>query len=43
MNEGWRDLPLLAETMSRNWLIFHTLAPEVAIEDLKEIYRQRNG
>lgn len=30
-----------AETMSRNWLIFHTLAPEVAIEDLKEIYRQR--
>ena len=28
--------------MSRNWLIFHTLAPEVAIEDLKEIYRQRN-
>ncbi len=32
-----------AETMSRNWLIFHTLAPEVAIEDLKEIYRQRNG
>ena len=31
-----------AETMSRNWLIFHTLAPEVAIEDLKEIYTQRN-
>ena len=31
-----------AETMSRNWLIFHTLAPEIAIEDLKEIYRQRN-
>ena len=31
-----------AETMSRNWLMFHTLAPEVAIEDLKEIYRQRN-
>lgn len=31
-----------AETMNRNWLIFHTLAPEVAIEDLKEIYRQRN-
>jgi hypothetical protein len=29
--------------MSRNWLIFHTLAPEVAIEDLKEIYRQRNN
>lgn len=31
-----------AETMNRNWLIFHTLAPEVAIEDLKEIFRQRN-
>ena len=29
--------------MNRNWLIFHTLAPEVAIEDLKEINRQRNG
>ena len=37
----YRQAP--AETMSRNWLIFHTLAPEVAIEDLKEIYRQRNG
>ena len=31
-----------AETMRRNWLMFHTLAPEVAIEDLKEIYQQRN-
>ena len=31
-----------AETMNRNWFVFHTLAPEVAIEDLKEIYRQRN-
>ena len=31
-----------SETMSRNWLMFHTLAPEVAIEDLKEIYRQKN-
>ena len=39
--EIYRQAP--AETMSRNWLIFHTLAPEVAIEDLKEIYRQRNG
>ena len=29
--------------MNRNWLMFHTIAPEVAIEDLKEIYRQRNG
>lgn len=31
-----------AETMKRNWLIFHTFAPEVAIEDLKEIYKQKN-
>ena len=38
--EIYRQAP--AETMSRNWLIFHTLAPEVAIGDLKEIYRQRN-
>ena len=30
-----------AETLRRNWLMFHTLAPEVAIEDLKEIYRQK--
>ena len=37
----YRQAP--AETMSRNWLIFHTLAPEVAIEDLKEIYIQRKG
>ena len=29
------------ETMKRNYLIFHTMAPEVAIEDLKEIYRER--
>jgi hypothetical protein len=35
----YRQAP--AETMSRNWLIFHTLAPEVAIEDLKEIYRHK--
>ena len=35
----YRQAP--AETMNRNFLIFHTLAPEVAIEDLKEIYRQR--
>lgn len=25
------------ETMKRNYLMFHTMAPEVAIEDLKEI------
>lgn len=29
------------ETMKRNYMIFHTMAPEVAIEDLKEIYRQK--
>ena len=37
--EIYRQAP--AETMKRNWLIFHTFAPEVAIEDLKEIYRQK--
>lgn len=39
--EIYRQAP--AETMKRNWLIFHTFAPEVAIEDLKEIYRQKNS
>ena len=39
--EIYRQAP--AETMKRNWLIFHTFAPEVAIEDLKEIYKQKNG
>ncbi len=29
------------ETMKRNYMMFHTMAPEVAIEDLKEIYRQK--
>lgn len=29
------------ETMKRNYLMFHTMAPEVAIEDLREIYRQK--
>lgn len=29
------------ETMKRNYLMFHTMAPEVAIEDLKGIYRQK--
>jgi len=28
-------------TMKRNYLMFHTMAPELAIEDLKEIYNQR--
>ena len=30
-----------AETMSRNWLMFHTLAPEIAIDNLIEIYSQK--
>lgn len=30
------------ETMKRNYMIFHTMAPEVAIEDLKEIHNQNN-
>jgi len=30
-----------AETLKRNFMIFHTFAPETAVEDLKEIYRQR--
>lgn len=29
------------ETMKRNYLMFHTMAPEVAVEDLKEIFRQK--
>lgn len=28
-------------TMKRNYLMFHTMAPELAIEDLKEIYEQK--
>ena len=28
-------------TMKRNYLMFHTMAPELAIEDLKEINRQK--
>lgn len=27
--------------MNENYLMFHTMSPEMAIEDLKEIYRQR--
>ena len=44
-SEGSKEIyrQATAETMRRNWLIFHTFAPEVAIEDLKEIYRQRNS
>ena len=29
------------EIMRRNYLMFHTMAPEVAIEDLTEIHQQR--
>lgn len=29
------------KTMKRNYLMFHTMAPELAIEDLKEICRQK--
>ena len=28
-------------TMKRNYLMFHTMAPELAIDDLKEISRQK--
>ena len=31
------------ETMKRNYLMFHTMAPEVAIEDLKEIFIQKKS
>lgn len=32
-----------AKTMRRNYMMFHTLDPEVAIEDLKEINRQKSS
>lgn len=32
-----------AKTMNINYLMFHTMAPEMAIEDLKEIYRQKHS
>lgn len=32
-----------AETMRRNYLMFHTMDTELAIENLQEIYRQRNS
>lgn len=31
-----------AKTMKRNYMIFHTMDPVVAIENLKEIYNQKN-
>ncbi len=30
-----------AKTMKRNYLAFHTLDPDMAVEDLEEIHRQR--
>lgn len=30
-----------ATTMKRNYMIFHTMDPVLAIEDLKEIYKQK--
>lgn len=32
-----------ARTMNINYRMFHTMAPEIAIEDLKEIYRQKHN
>ena len=38
-NKILRQAPI--ETMKRNYLMFHTMAPELAIEDLKEIHAQK--
>ena len=35
----YRQAPV--KTMKTNYLMFHTMAPEVAIEDLKEIYKEK--
>ena len=35
----YRQAPV--STMRRNYMMFHTMAPELAIENLKEIYRQK--
>ena len=32
-----------ATTMKRNYLMFHTMDPVVAIEDLKELHQQKKG
>ena len=29
-------------TMRRNYMMFHTVDPQIAVDDLKEIYRQRH-
>ena len=39
--EIYRQAP--AKTMNVNYLMFHTMDPEMAVEDLKEIYRQKKG
>ncbi len=31
------------QTMKRNYMMFHTMAPELAIEDLKEIHNQKRN
>ena len=31
------------ETMKRNYMMFHTMDPELAIDDLKEIHDQKNN
>lgn len=30
-----------AKTMNINYLMFHTMAPELAVEDLKELCREK--
>jgi len=30
------------EVMKRNYMMFHTMSPSLAVEDLKEIYQQKN-
>ena len=32
-----------AATMKRNYLMFHTMDPVIAIEDLKELHQQKKG
>ena len=39
--EIYRQAP--TKTMNVNYLMFHTMDPEMAVEDLKEIYRQKSG
>lgn len=31
------------QTMKRNYMMFHTMDPALAVEDLKEIFEQKNG